>query len=127
MSTFRFPPTARIKKKKQFLEVQTASRAGGPKAYGRAFLVLAIKNQLNASRLGITVTTKIDKRACVRNLIKRRVREVYRRVYTKFLYSADLVVIARSDVLRQEFAAIERELLESFRRLGLIAGERGQN
>ncbi len=82
--------------------------------------MLALNTDFARSRIGITVTLKIDKRAVVRNLIKRYVREVFRVLAPEFTRSADIVVIARQDSVGFDLAAAEKELRSSFARLGLL-------
>lgn len=73
------------------------------------------------SRLGITVTTKVDKRAVFRNHIKRCIREVFRLHRQNLTANVDLVVIARNDSNMLSFQEIERELLGALRHGRLLA------
>ncbi len=116
---YRLPPSARLKSKRDFNRVQQRS-GESLKSYGRGFLVLALNTDFARSRIGITVTLKIDKRAVVRNLIKRYVREVFRVLAPEFTRSADIVVIARQDSVGFDLVAVEKELRSSFARLGLL-------
>lgn len=70
------------------------------------------------------MTTKLEKRAAVRNLIKRRVREVFRSVRRDFAKPFDMVVIARRDVQSCEFADVKRELIGAWRAEGLLPKEK---
>lgn len=108
-----FPPSARLKKKKEFLAVQDAVRASGRRLHSKHFLLLVNPSVSKQSRIGLTVTTKIDKRAVVRNRIKRYVREVFRRVRQKLLEPVDIVVIARMHSQTLSFQEVQRELLGS--------------
>jgi ribonuclease P protein component len=61
-----------------------------------------------ASKIGITVTTKLSKRANVRNLLKRRVRELFRMAVVPPGFN--FVVIALNGATDLEFKEIEEEL-----------------
>ena len=72
-------------------------------------------------RLGVTVTTKIDKRAARRNRLKRRVREVFRRNRARMpIRPLDAVLIARSGATALGFAAVRHEVLQLFASAKLI-------
>lgn len=62
----------------------------------------------SSSRLGITVTTKIDKRAARRNTLKRRVRELFRRGLS--LENQDMVIIALTGATLLTYVQINEEL-----------------
>ena len=101
-----------MKRRGEFLRLQ----GEGAKFRSRFFLVAVSRRQEEGpGRLGITVTTKVDKRAVRRNLLKRRVRELYRAEPT-LRAPFDVVVIARTgatDLARDE---VERELCYLFRK-----------
>jgi ribonuclease P protein component len=97
-----------------------ACKARAEKIYAKHFLILIAPSQNGKSRLAIAVTTKIDKRASVRNLIKRRVREVFRHSRPHFKQAVDLVVVARRDVQSCDFAEYERQLRTALRRGGVL-------
>lgn len=117
---FAFPPSARLKKKQDFLATQEVSRGGGLKSYGRGVLILARKRQSGPSRLGVTVTLKVDKRAVVRNRIKRCLREIFRLLRPELQCQVDVVAIARSDAPSFTYSDFEREFRQAMQRLGFI-------
>jgi ribonuclease P protein component len=104
----KFPLTGsqRLKKRHEFTDLQ----AHGKKIFSKHFLILIAPSELPKSRLGITVTTKIDKRSVGRNLIKRRVREFFRTQQHRLTGIFDLVVIARQEANLCTFEEIRREL-----------------
>lgn len=105
--SFSFGPTARLKKRSEI----NKCRDTGEKVYSKHFLLLVCEASTGESRLGITVTTKIDKRAVVRNRIKRRIREIFRLNRHRLKKEIDVVVVARRDSGVIEFADFEREIL----------------
>lgn len=112
---FSFPPELRLKKKSDFAVVQDAAKAPGSKLYAKHFLILVAPSSRECSRLGITVTTKVEKRAVGRNYLKRCIREVFRLHHDKLKSKVDLIVIARNDSQTLDFEAIERELIGALR------------
>ena len=63
------------------------------------------------TRIGITVTKKVDKRAARRNRLKRRVRECFRKTYRRFQGPpVDLVLIARDGATECEYEQVRKEL-----------------
>lgn len=60
------------------------------------------------SKIGITVTTKLSKRANVRNLLKRRIREIFRKNIVPPGFN--FVVIALNGAIELEYDQIEEEL-----------------
>lgn len=114
----RLPASCRMKKRGEFLKVQNT----GKKAHTQNFVVSCMPGIASAKtmRLGITVSKRVDKRAVVRNLLKRRVREVFRtqRPLLKGYY--DVVVIARQSATEIGFQDIRKELLKAFKKLGIL-------
>ena len=88
--------------------------------YSKHFLLLLCEASTTESRLGITVTTKIDKRAVVRNRIKRRVREVFRLHRYRFKKPVDLVIVARRDSGTIAYKDFEREILGALTSRGFL-------
>jgi len=87
-----YPRSARLQRRGQFLYVQ----GNGRKCHARHCLLIFLPNKEPTSRIGITVSKKIDKRAVVRNLIRRRIREAMRDIRDRIRpQSVDLVIIAR--------------------------------
>jgi len=87
----RFPKTARLRKRPQFLKL---SRTGN-KFQSAHFVVISKTNDVIENRLGITVSGKVGN-SVVRNRIKRQVREFFRRHRADLPKGTDFLIIARS-------------------------------
>ena len=80
------------------------------------------KNRRGASRLGISVGTKVGN-AVKRNRVRRLIREAYRLSEDKLRPGHDLVVVARVRACTAGYAEIEAALLSLCGKLGLLRGE----
>ena len=104
----RFPKTARLRKRPQFL---TLSRTGS-KFQSANFVVISKSNDGVESRLGITVSGKVGN-SVVRNRIKRQVREFFRRHRSVLPQATDFLVIARSSAAKLASGLIASELVQA--------------
>ena len=77
------------------------------------------------NQLGITVSTKIGK-AVVRNLVRRRIREIYRTNEEKLLCGFDIIVVARVKSRYSSYWTLERDFLSACGKLGILRDEVGK-
>lgn len=91
-NVFSFPPQLRLRKPAEYKKVF----AKPTKSSDQYFTLLAIRNDLGHSRLGLAIAKKNIKKAVQRNAIKRIVRESYR-LKQQDLGNIDIVVMARKD------------------------------
>ena len=101
----RFPRSARLRKRAEYLAVQ----GGGRKVRTRAFLALALDRDDDRVRLGITTTRRLGG-AVIRNRVRRLVREAFRRGILAVPRGTDLVVIPSSSSSVLPAAEIMRDL-----------------
>jgi ribonuclease P protein component len=116
-------PLHRIKKRKDFIRIQKS----GTKYRSKHFLVavsprIPSTDKVIESRIGITITTKVDKRAVKRNLVKRRVRELFRTHRAKITRPVDIVVIAFNGATELTFYDTYKELSQVLVKGGVISG-----
>jgi ribonuclease P protein component len=116
----RFPRRLRLRKRREFLDVQGRGRRVG----GAHFLFFVRRRTepgtsivAPGARFGITVTRKVGN-AVTRNRIKRVVREGCRHVAGLFPADADVVVVARASAVSAGAADARAELANLARRLG---------
>lgn len=108
-----FPAAVRLRKRREFLQIQGA----GVKHHLRHFLVFvsttAIRSDVPASassaRLGVTVTRKVGP-AVVRNRIRRLVREVFRRKRDSFRAGCDMVWVAKQSAASVSYAEVAADM-----------------
>lgn len=73
-------------------------------------LTVAPRKTRGPSRFGFVVSTKIDKRATVRNRIKRLLREVVRANLTKIPDGFDLVFVVRPKIVGKNYEEVRFEV-----------------
>lgn len=119
-------PARRVQARRDYLFIQQ----NGEKHRSKHLLVAILPRRINPnlpdvpapaeSRIGITVTTKVHKRAVMRNRLKRRVREIFRRYRARFEHHFDIVVIALNGATDLDYREVEKELCWCLRRAGLL-------
>lgn len=114
----RLGPTRRVKSRADYVRIQNQ----GDKARTRHFLIATEKPKANFSdsRIGVTITKKVHKRAVQRNFIKRRVRDFFRRNRERMKSNSDVVVVALKGSTELNTKQVYRELFGLFARAGLL-------
>jgi ribonuclease P protein component len=110
----------RIRLNKEFDRVFKA----GQSFYGKFLGVKIATNDLGLIRVGIMVSTKVSKKAVVRNLAKRRIRSVMSGLLDSLKPGYDIVIIALPSLADQEFPAIKSFLEQAMVRLRLYTTEK---
>jgi ribonuclease P protein component len=88
----RLTPAERIRRKSDFASLY---RQGG-RLRGRYFTLVFLKNELGHSRLAVVASRKVGS-AVVRNRVKRRFRELFRRNKQLLQDPLDIIVITRPE------------------------------
>jgi len=97
----------RLKKRADFIAVKTRGR------YIKTplFVLQVLKKTGDGIRLGFTVTKKLDKRAVVRNRIRRRLKEAARLIFPQYaLKGTDYVLVGRLAGKDCPFDALKKEM-----------------
>lgn len=97
------PKINRIKKKKDFDVIFKNSKS----IKTNLFVLKIAKNSLGINRFGFVVSTKVSKKATVRNKIRRRFAEVMREETSSIKSGTDLVLIALPGIEKKEFLEIK--------------------
>lgn len=109
------PKLYRLTAEKDFARIFSKGRA----FQGRGLTVKAVRNGLEGTRVGFVVSTKISKRAVVRNKIKRRMREIVGKRTAKLLAGVDIVFLAKTESITMPFVDVERSIDDVLGRAGL--------
>jgi len=104
-----FPQAERLRKRKQFLRVYER----GAKLRTELFFIYLLENDLPVSRLGITVSRKVGK-TNIRNYLKRRLREVFRKNKGVVTPPSDVVINTSRVTAGASFAQLEEEFVKVF-------------
>ncbi len=116
------PKQRRLAKRPQFVRVYETGR----KQYSRYAVLFVAGNDLQNSRIGITVTKKVGK-ANIRNRLKRWTREVYRRQRAPLGLDAqalDIVVNVKPGAAQTSFEEFNRDLTRVLERIVTDAARR---
>ncbi len=115
----RLSGKSRIKKRGDYIKTQNQ----GKKAHTTNLVVACRKTSAKnapTSRLGVTVSKRVNKRAVVRNLLKRRIKEVFRTSLPEIADGYDVVIIVRQSATQIGFQELKGELLRALRKLKLL-------
>lgn len=76
-------------------------------------------NQEDITKIGFIVSTKVDKKAVVRNKVARHLREVSRELFPKLKTGYSVLIIAKKQVLELDFATIKKQINFAFEKIRL--------
>jgi ribonuclease P protein component len=91
----------------------------GQSVHTRLFWLKHHPSQTNVFRLGVMISSKTEKSAVKRNLMKRRVRAVIKDELPKLLKPTDLVLVLKKEALIADKEEFQRTLVTSLKRAGL--------
>lgn len=117
------PKKNRLRRKREFEEVLRK----GTVAKGK-FFVLRIKDSKSEfSRFGFVVSTKISKKAVVRNKVKRRARNIVRELLESLRKNIDGVFIALPGVEKASFDEMKSDILSLLNKFSLLENGKKTN
>ena len=113
------PKQNRITKAKEFERFfgLNFQRGGGRSVGTKAFVFKVMKNDLEKTRFGFIVGTKVDNRASVRNKIKRRLRSIVYSYLPEIIDGLDFVIVAMKPSAGLDFAETETEVEQFFKKV----------
>jgi ribonuclease P protein component len=104
----RFHPWMRMTKGREYSSVYRR----GSRARGSLITIAAAPNEIGGTRLGLSIGKKVDKRAVVRNRLRRLFREAFRLEYDQLPSGYDLVVIGSTPKPIVTLVDARRELVK---------------
>ena len=107
----RFPKSDRILKRQLFRRVYDT----GKKIQARFFTAFILPNSQPQSRIGITATRRTGN-SVVRNRLRRRVRELYRRNKSRVPPGIDIVINVKDGLARAGYDEIEKDFAKLWER-----------
>jgi len=87
------------------------------------FSIKFCKNGLPISRFGFIVSKKVDKRAVVRNRVKRQVRHAVEQMLLEIMQGYDILFILRRSCIQQDTSVISQEVKKTLVRNGLVISQ----
>ena len=97
----------RLRKKRDFQRAY----ASGSRARGAMLLVIAVENETEWTRLGMSVGKRIWRRAVQRNRLRRLIREAFRLSYAELPPGVDLVLVPAVPRLAPDLGSLSQELV----------------
>jgi len=104
---------SRLKKNKEFDLVFKEGRT----VYGGILGIKIRKNQLEVNRFGVLLSTKVSKLAVIRNLYKRRIKDILKTQDLEIKTGYDCVVIVLPTIINKSYQEIEAEIKTAFNKL----------
>ncbi|MCF7907191.1 ribonuclease P protein component [Patescibacteria group bacterium] len=112
------PPKNRLKKTRDFNRIYRY----GYKFFSPELILRWVKdNRKECSRWGIIVSRKVDKKAVIRNKIKRRLRAILRENINSWPLQKDIVLIARPQIKELSFSELKKRLEQILRKNKLLS------
>lgn len=106
----------RLTKKKDFERILKTGRIFNTPY----FRIRTLPNNLAVSRVGIIVSTKVSKKATVRNRLKRQVREIFRLNMAKIQPGYDIAITLSGSLIGKKYEDISEEILRAMRTIKLV-------
>ena len=91
--------------------------------YSPLFILKIAKNQCGYNRYGFIVSKKIDKRAAVRNRIRRQVRAVIEQVHQSLDKGYDMLFLLKKPVIDKDASFIYNEIYNVLKKSKIISKE----
>ncbi len=110
------PKKSRLSEEKDFKKILSK----GKSFFSPAFSLRYLTNNLNLSRVGVVVSTKVSKKSTIRNRLKRQVRAIIRLNLANFKPGYDLAIYLKSPALDKDYHQLEKELLSGLIRIKLL-------
>jgi len=95
-----------LKKRQDFKNVLRNKKS----LIGKLVFLKFIKNDLDNSRFGFIVSSKISKKAVVRNKIKRQLREIVRKNLANIKSGLDIIIIAKPEIINNNYQDIKSDV-----------------
>lgn len=94
-------------------EIKSLTKAGQT-FFLPQFIFKYQKNTEKISKFAFVVSTKVDKRATVRNLLKRRMRAAVKEILPKLNTGFSVLIIAKKQAIELDFATIVKQFIFAF-------------
>tara|TARA_Y200000002_G_scaffold373982_1_gene373986 strand:+ start:227 stop:583 length:357 start_codon:yes stop_codon:yes gene_type:complete len=110
-----FPQSSRIKKKLHFSYLIQNKK----KISRKYLLIYYVERQASEQSFAFSVSKKVNKKAVIRNKIRRQLKEIIRVNQYSINKRYDMLLIAKQTILNADFSEVETEIKELLDRIGL--------
>lgn len=91
-------------------------------------LVIKFKvNREKTSKVAFVVSTKVDKRAVLRNKLARRMREIVQSLLPDMKVGYSVLIIAKKQALELDFLTLKKQILFAFAKTKILANHKNTN
>lgn len=91
----------------------------GKNYWNRNLVMYVMKNKLNRSRVGFTVTKKIGN-SVVRNRVKRRMKEIFRENVSNIKEEYDIIIIPKRNVVDIDYDQLKSAMIHIFKLANIL-------
>ncbi len=105
-----------LSRNKDFRKIWKSGRS----FYTELFGFKLLKNNLDVSRFGVIVGTKVSKKSTLRNQIKRRVNEILRLNLHKIVPGYDLIILALPAAAEKKYQDLKNDILTGLKFFRLL-------
>ncbi|MDX9893631.1 MAG: ribonuclease P protein component [Patescibacteria group bacterium] len=109
------PVKNRLTKDRDFKKINSKGKA----CFSSFLKIKYLANQLENSRFGIVVSSKVSKKAVERNKLKRRIREIIRPELTHIVSGFDVVIFTTNKLLVLDFEQLKVEVMRALNKAKL--------
>ncbi len=85
------------------------------------FIKFLKDSSLKNSKFGIVVSTKISKKATVRNRVRRQISEVIRTNLDRIINDVNVVIVTNSKIVDKEFTEIEKVVVKLLKKSKILS------
>jgi len=96
--------------------------AKGKPVFAKGITLKLAKNGLEKTRIGFVVSTKVSKRAVVRNKVKRRLREAVRTHLDNLQPGWDMAFLTKPEIKDAEYVALAGTVDYLLKKAGVLSG-----
>lgn len=101
-----FKKAERLSRNSDFLNIYRL----GAKRHTKNLIIYSLVDKYSATKAGFVVSKKVRKKAVDRNLIKRRLREIYRHIKPALPCNMQIVFIGKTGVMDAPFCELYEEV-----------------
>jgi len=110
------PAAHRLKGDRHFKRLVTSGRS----FFSKDISLRRVPNSLDVSRFAFVVSTKVSKKTVERNKLKRRMREIIRKMIPIIKPGSDILIIGKKSALELNFGQLETAINEVLSKANLI-------